>query len=269
MSVDGERRETADEEEDIESLKKKKAKDKSAFTRVKNKLLSRLDEEDYPSRREVKAQREKLCEVQESAMTTMEELSQEYLCSKEKEKHKKLTSEMDILDAEFSEAHSKAQEYLENRKDDLSSLATDASENTRRRIEQNVERKGVEKQALEEQAQREQDIARQNEDLEELRRQFRSRLFDEEDLQDLKESEFKGLQARIPASNLAESRSTPSLGKDMWNQLKRVSILFLYSMVIKDCMRVGKRLSWHVWTRCPLHLSTNCFSCVNTYPAKH
>ena len=40
MSVDGEHGEAVDEEEDrIESLKQQKAKDKSAFTRIKNMLL--------------------------------------------------------------------------------------------------------------------------------------------------------------------------------------------------------------------------------------
>ena len=131
-------------------------------------------------------------------------------------------------------------------------MATDASENTRRcRIEESivrkslekqalgeqvkreqdiareesVVRKSVEKQALEERVKREPDIARQREDLEELSRQYRSLLFEEEDLQGLKESEFKGPEKRkIPAKNWAESRSTPSLAKDMWNQLKHVSI---------------------------------------------
>ena len=82
-------------------------------------------------------------------------------------------------------------------------------------------RKSLEKQTLEEQVKPEQDIARQKEDLEELRRQYRSCLFDEEGLQGLKESEFKGPETRkMSANNLAESRSMPSLGKDMWNQLK-------------------------------------------------
>jgi len=141
--VDGEHGETVDEGEDrIESLKQKKAKDKSAFTMIKSKLLSLLNEEDYPSRREVKAVCQKLCDVQERIMSTMEELSQEYLSSKEKEKRKKLTSEMDRLEAEFLEAHDKAQEYLDNRKDELSSLGTDASENTRRRrMKESVVRK--------------------------------------------------------------------------------------------------------------------------------
>ena len=83
----------------------------------------------------------------------------------------------------------------------------------------------MEKQALEEQFKREQDITRQKEDLEELRRQYRSRLFDEEDLQDLKESESKGLETgKTSVTNWTDSRSTPLLGKDMWKQLKRVSI---------------------------------------------
>ena len=56
------------------SIKQQKAKDKSAFIRIKNKLLSLLDEEDYPSWREVKAVCQKLCEVQELTMSAMEEL---------------------------------------------------------------------------------------------------------------------------------------------------------------------------------------------------
>ena len=227
MSVDGEHVEAVGDEEDrIETLKQQKAKDKTAFTKNKNKLLSLLDEEVYPSRREVKVACQMLCEVQERTMSTMEELSQEYLRSKEKEKRKRLTDEMDRLEVEFSETYDKSQEYLDSRKGELSSLATDASENTRqRRIEERVAQKSLEKQALEEQVKREQDIARQREDLEQLRQQYRSRLFDEEEFQDLKELEIKSVETRkIPANNLAESQSTPSLGKDMWNQLKRVSI---------------------------------------------
>ena len=73
MSVDGEHGKAMDEEEErIESLKQQKAKEKSAFTRIKNKLLSLLDEEDYPSWWEIKAVCQKLCEVQERTMPTME-----------------------------------------------------------------------------------------------------------------------------------------------------------------------------------------------------
>ena len=89
--------------------------------------------------------------LQERTMTTMEELPQEYLSSKEKEKRRKLANEMDRLEAEFSEAHDKAQEYLVARKDELSTLATDTSENTRRRrIEESVEKQTLEEQVKQE-----------------------------------------------------------------------------------------------------------------------
>ena len=41
-------------EERIEDFKQDKARQKSSFTRIKNKLLRMLDEQDYPSRREIK-----------------------------------------------------------------------------------------------------------------------------------------------------------------------------------------------------------------------
>jgi len=40
---------------------------------------------------------------------------------------------MDKLQIEFSEPHDKAQEYLDNRKNELSSLATDALQKTHQR----------------------------------------------------------------------------------------------------------------------------------------
>ena len=51
---------------------------------------------------------------------------------------------MDKLELEFSEANEKAQEYLDARTDGLSSLATEASENTRRfRITERVAKKSA------------------------------------------------------------------------------------------------------------------------------
>lgn len=74
-------------------------------------------------------------------------------------------------------------------------------------------------------------------------------------------SEFKGLETtKIPGNNLAESRPTPSLDK---------IFQFPYSVVIKDCMKAGKPLAGHVWTTRAPQPSTNYFSYVSTYPAKH
>ena len=52
---------------------------------------------------------------------------------------------MDKLEPEFSEANGKAREYLDARKEELSSLATQASENTLRcRITESVAKKSAE-----------------------------------------------------------------------------------------------------------------------------
>ena len=87
-----------------------------------------------------------LSDVQERAMETMHRLSMEYALLKDREKRKKVVEEMDKLELEFSEANEQAQEYLDARKDELSTLATEASENTRRcRITESVAKKSVNK----------------------------------------------------------------------------------------------------------------------------
>ncbi|KAL9976711.1 hypothetical protein ACROYT_G014038 [Oculina patagonica] len=140
MSVDGEHSEALDEgEERIENLKQEKAKDKSALTRAKNKLLYLLDGEDNPSRREVKQVCQQLCKVQERAMDTMEKLSQEYLRTKEIEKRKKVGDKMDKLEVEFSEAHYKAQEYLDNQIESAQIKMADAPSSGEEIVENRIE----------------------------------------------------------------------------------------------------------------------------------
>ena len=86
-----------------------------------------------------------LSDAQESAMETMNRLSMEYALLKDREKRKKVVEEMDKLELEFSEANERAQEYLDASKDELSSLAIEASENTHRcRITESVEKKSAE-----------------------------------------------------------------------------------------------------------------------------
>ena len=78
-------------------------------------------------------------------METMHRLSMGYALYKDREKRKKVVGEMEKLELEFSEVNEKAQEYLDARKDELSSLATEASENTRRcRITEGVAKKSAE-----------------------------------------------------------------------------------------------------------------------------
>ena len=96
MSVNGEVADDGGEEatsgeieERIEDFKQDKARQKSSFTRIKNKLLRMLDEQDYPSRREIKEMCHQLSDAQERAMGTMHCLSMEYALLKDREKRKK------------------------------------------------------------------------------------------------------------------------------------------------------------------------------------
>ena len=102
-----------------------------------------------------------LSDAQERAMETMHRLSMEYALL-DREKRKKVVEEMDKLELEFSEANEKAHDYLDACKDASSSLATEASENTRRfRITKSVAKKSAE------------EIRRDEESLRELNRHYK------------------------------------------------------------------------------------------------
>ena len=202
----GEEANSGDIEKRIEDFKQDKARQKSSFTRIKNKLLRMLDEKDYPSRREIKEMCHQLSDAQERAMETMHRLSMEYALLKDREKRKKVVEEMDKLELEFSEANEKAQEYLDARKDELSSLATEVSENTRRcRITESEAKKSAEQMRRDETMHKEK-FDNYKESLRELNRHYKE-TFDSGGRKFTK-----------------EPYEEPTLSRDMWNQLKRVSI---------------------------------------------
>ena len=213
MSVNGEVADDGGEEaisgeieERIEDFKEDKARQKSSFTRIKNKLPRMPDEQDYPIRREIKEMCHQLSDAQERAMETMHRLSMEYALLKDREKRKKVVEEMDKLELEFSEANEKAQEYLDARKDELSSLATEVSENTRRcRITESEAKKSAEQMRRDETMHKEK-FDNYKESLRELNRHYKE-TFDSGGRKFTK-----------------EPYEEPTLSRDMWNQLKRVSI---------------------------------------------
>ena len=182
-------------EEQIEDFKQDKATQKLSFTRIKNKLLGMLDDQDYPSRREIKKMCHQLSDARERVMETMHRLSMEYALLKDREKREKVVEEMDKLEI-----------VLRCRNDELSSLATKASKNTRRcRITESVAKKSAE------QIQREETMHKEKfdgykESLRELNRHYKE-TFDSGGRKFTK-----------------EPYEEPTLGRDMWNQLKRVSI---------------------------------------------
>ena len=110
------------------------------------------------------------------------------------------------MELEFSEANEKAQEYLDARTDGLSSLATEASENTRRfRITERVAKKSA-KQIRRDETKHKEKVDDYKESLRELNRHY-------------KETFDSGGQKFTK-----EPYEEPTLGRDMWNQLKRGSI---------------------------------------------
>ena len=110
------------------------------------------------------------------------------------------------MELEFSEANEKAQEYLDARTDGLSSLATEASENTRRfRITERVAKKSA-KQIRRDETKHKEKVDDYKESLRGLNRHY-------------KETFDSGGQKFTK-----EPYEEPTLGRDMWNQLKRGSI---------------------------------------------
>ena len=113
---------------------------------------------------------------------------------------------MDKLELELSEAKEKAQEYLDARTDGLSSLATEASENTRRfRITERVAKKSA-KQIRRDETKHKEKFDDYKESLRGLNRHY-------------KETFDSGGKKYTK-----EPYEEPTLGRNMWNQLKRGSI---------------------------------------------
>ena len=104
-------------EESLESLKQEKVKSKSAFTRARKQLLELVEETDVPSRSQVRDGLAKLDNEQERALKIMTALSEHYQWQKNGKARQKITQEMEQLVQEFEEAHKRAQEYLDVRKE--------------------------------------------------------------------------------------------------------------------------------------------------------
>ena len=86
VADDGDGEATSGEiEERIEDFKQDKARQKSSFTQIKNKLLRMVDEQDYPSRREKNEMCQQLSDAQERAVETMTRLLMEYALLKDRE----------------------------------------------------------------------------------------------------------------------------------------------------------------------------------------
>ena len=153
-------------EENVEELKQLKSRAKSAFTRSRHQQLQLLEEEDFPSRRQVRNAQRNLNAKQETAMEILARLSDEYCHLNDRNSRKKVSQEMEKMEDEFSEAQNRAQEYLDARKDELSSTCSDVSENVRHlQMKENEARRQVE-QIQEEVRYKEEEVARMRKEIE-------------------------------------------------------------------------------------------------------
>ena len=110
----------------IEELKRQKARKKSAFTKARRAMLILLDE-DLPSRREIRSQQKNVEDCQEEAMNIMEALMDRYQAEGDQNGIRKINEELEILEKECTSAQNRAQEYLDSRAHEESSASSGKS----------------------------------------------------------------------------------------------------------------------------------------------
>ncbi|MEW8314928.1 MAG: DUF1759 domain-containing protein, partial [Candidatus Thiodiazotropha endolucinida] len=101
-------------------LKRGKFRAKSAFTRIKNKVLFLIDQPQKPEYREIQEACNKMDSAMESAMDVMTRLSDIYGKNKQNHQENKVILEMETLDNEFSSTYAVAQQYIHAEKEQLS-----------------------------------------------------------------------------------------------------------------------------------------------------
>ena len=95
-----------------EEYKKDKARAKSNFSRAKNKLLSLLEQQELPSRREVQDAYRRLDTCSELAIDVLTNFSDFYIRNNEMQKSMRVSNEMEKIDNDYSPAYEAANEYL-------------------------------------------------------------------------------------------------------------------------------------------------------------
>ena len=108
----------------IDDLKRQKIKAKTTFTKLRHSTLRILDD-NTPSRRTIRECQTKIDNAHEIAIDIMLQLSEEYSNEKDRLNYQKVCMEMEKLEQELSEIQDRCQAYLDSRKDDISSVASE------------------------------------------------------------------------------------------------------------------------------------------------
>ena len=101
-------------------LKREKFRVKSNFTRSKNKILFLIDQPEKPSYREIQEACNKMDDAMEGAMGVMTKLSELFEKNKDKKLNDKIMLEIEKLDDEFSTTYAAAQQYIHVQKEQSS-----------------------------------------------------------------------------------------------------------------------------------------------------
>ena len=165
----------------------------------------------------------------------MKKLADEYSQRKDRIKRQRVGQEMEQLECEFSEAQNRAQEYLDARKDEASSVCTETSEVISRRSQGEIKARQEAEQVRKELRLKKEEIAHRQRQMKEemvkVRQEWQEEL--EERHWRLREAERElerrhreleeGISAELGETSPSTSKSA-AIGKDLWKQLKRVSI---------------------------------------------
>ena len=105
--------------------KKDKARVKSSFSRAKNRLIGLLDQQELPSRNEVQDACRRMDSCAELATDVLTNFSEFYIRVNEMQKSMRVSNEAEKLEDEYSSAYEAATEYLQSRQDERSSVTSD------------------------------------------------------------------------------------------------------------------------------------------------
>ncbi|XP_067667337.1 uncharacterized protein [Haliotis asinina] len=187
-----------DYETKINSLKRQKMIAKSAFTKSKNALEKLMEQEEMPSRIEIREAIDKLSSCQLKALEVIVNLSEMFETVGDKQKMAKVTDEGELLEQIGTKAQHDAQDYLRNRPDSVTHSSQ--TSNSKRKVD--VKAVPVNTATCKNVVTGESGIQEQNNEPFHMVRDHSDRY-----------------DHRAPT--LSHSYDT---GKDMWKQLKRVSI---------------------------------------------
>eukprot|EP00795_Rhopilema_esculentum_P006549 gene6549-12041_t len=161
---------------EISKLKRKKAVEKSSFTRIKHQLIESIAEDELSSQNEVRSLRAKLSDQQEQVINVLVELSHQYEKFNDNENVELINNEIEEINNEFEKIMKDANGYLASHKGDGSSIGTRVSSKMSQLYVSEARAREQEKRVREELQAKEHILRQKQQQLEENYRAEKTRL---------------------------------------------------------------------------------------------